>query len=136
MASIDELLSALERAARANQRDDFDRHEAELLSRFGGFQGMPREIYQQYVEVDRAWPASLYRSEEEASSHIARLPLHARVPDELISWLQELGAQTGCNRSDVVTSCLEIIRSDASLRDAVITALGDPRLDSERASDD
>jgi hypothetical protein len=123
MASVDELLAALKSAARANHRDDFDRHEADLLGRFGGFQGMPREIYQRYVEVDRAWPATLYRSEEEASSRIARLPLHARVPDDLISWLQELGAQTGCNRSDVLTCCLEIIRTDENLRGAVVSAL-------------
>ncbi len=55
MASINDLLAALHRAARANQRDEFDRYEADLLSRFGGFQSMPREIYERYLEIDRAW---------------------------------------------------------------------------------
>lgn len=126
MASTDELLAALDRAAKANQRDEFDRHEAELLSRFGGFQGMPREVYQKYVQVDRSWPAALSSSEEEPSSHVTRLPLHARVPDELISWLQELSAETGRNRSDVLTACLETIRDDDSLRESVAKTLRDP----------
>ena len=130
MASTDELLAALDRAARANQRDQFDRHEAELLSRFGGFQGMPREVYQKYVEVDRSWPATLVSSEEDPSSHVTRLPLHARVPDDLISWLQELGAETGRNRSDVLTICLETIRDDESLRESVAKMLRDPTPDS------
>ena len=127
MASIDELLEALERAARANQRDEFDRHEAELLSRFGGFHGMPREIYQRYVEVDRAWPASLSSRDGTSSNHITRIALHTRLPDELVTWLQELGAETGRNRSDVVTACLEAVQGDESLRDAVAKTLSDPR---------
>lgn len=125
MASVDELLAALDRAARGNHRDEFDRNEAELLNRFGGFHGMPREIYDRYVEVDRAWPASLASIEEAASRHVTRLPLHVRVPDEIIGWLQEFGAETGHNRSDVLTACLEIIRKDDSLREAVVKMLRD-----------
>jgi hypothetical protein len=123
MASIDDLFAALQRAAEANQRDEFDRHEAELLSHFGGFQGMPREIYDRYLEVDRAWPATLAHPDDDTSNHVARLPLHARLPDELIHWLQELGADTERNRSDVLATCLETIRDDAALREAVVTAL-------------
>ena len=123
MASIDDLFAALQQAAQANQRDEFDRHEAELLSHFGGFQGMPREIYDRYLEVDRAWPATLPHLEDDASNHVSRLPLHARLPDELISWLQELGAETERNRSDVLATCLETIRNDATLREVVATSL-------------
>ena len=126
MANIDELLEALEKAARANHRDEFDRHEAKLLSHFGGFHGMPRDVYQRYVEVDHAWPASLSSAEDGSSHHVTRLPLHTRVPDELISWLQELGAETGRNRADVVTACLKAVQGDRSLRDAVVKALSDP----------
>jgi uncharacterized Zn finger protein len=123
MASIDDLFAALRRAALANQRDEFDRHEGELLARFGGFQEMPREIYDRYLEVDRAWPATLSHLDDDTSSHVARLPLHARLPDELISWLQELGAETERNRSDVLATCLETIRGDATLRESVAAAL-------------
>ena len=123
MASVDDLFASLQQAARANQRDEFDRHEAELLSLYGGFQGMPREIYDRYLEVDRCWPATLPLSDDDATNHVARLPLHARIPDELISWLQELGAETGRNRSDVLTTCLETIRGDSELREGVAALL-------------
>ncbi len=123
MASIDELLAALHRAAKTNHRDEFDRHEADLLARFGGFQGMPREVYDRYLEVDRAWPASLTPTKEDPSSHVPRLPLHVRVPDDVFAWLQELGAETGRNRPDVLTACLESIRDDPQLRKSVIEAL-------------
>lgn len=126
MASIDDLLAALDRAARANQRDEFDRYESDLLSRFGGFNAMPREIYERYLEIDRAWPASLSTSLGTASSHITTLPIHARVPDDLISWLHELGAETGHNRSDVLTACLQAVRDDAGTREMVIKALRGP----------
>jgi hypothetical protein len=123
MASIDELFAALQRAAQANQRDEFDRHEAELLSHFGGFQGMPRDVYERYLGVDRCWPVATSPADEDASSHVARLPLHARVSDELISWLQEFGAETERNRSDVLTVCLELIRDDPELRESVAALL-------------
>ena len=126
MATIDDLMAALDRAARANQRDEFDRHEADLLSRFGGFQGMPREIYERYLEVDRAWPASLSAAPDTVSNHTTKLPLHARVPDDLISWLHELGAETGHNRSDVLTACLQVVRDDEGMREIVAKALRAP----------
>ena len=114
MADINELLEALERAARTNQRDEFDRHEAKLLARFGGFHGMPRDIYERYVEVDRAWPASLRSTEATASNHVTRLPLHVRVPDELIKqglkagdWVRaaaEACGGSGGGRPDLATA--------------------------------
>ena len=87
---------------------------------------MPREIYERYLEIDRAWKASLSTSPSTASSHITKVLLHARVPDDLISWLHEVGAETGHNRSEVLTACLQAARDDAGTREMVIKTLRGP----------
>jgi len=56
--AIRELLEALANAARDGRKSEFDRLERELLTSFAGsFDAMPVDVYEQYVEIDRLWPA-------------------------------------------------------------------------------
>lgn len=116
-----QLLDALLEAAKGNHQDQFDRLERDLLSRFdGGFEGMPRDVYQRYLEVDKAWPVQTEApaSENRPLTEAAlgpRLLINTRVPEELLDWLITLGAETGRSRSDVLSECLAAIRRDREL---------------------
>ncbi len=127
MQTVAQLLEAMRIAARSASKSEFDRLERELLSRFeGGFEGMPAEIYSRYLEVDRAWPAVPFPQQEQAAGGQEdgarpRPPLGPAVeltvelPEELVSWLAELGDESGCNRSEVLSECLETLRGDDRL---------------------
>ena len=122
MALLDELFDALDQAAKANQQQEFDRLERDLLDRFdGGFAGMPRDVYQRYLEVDRSWPlstqASPVRGDAAVQAQGPRLLVHARLPEECLEWLAALGGETGRSRSEVLTECLYALRSEPGLED-------------------
>jgi hypothetical protein len=120
--TVSQLLEAMGVAARSARKSEFDRLERELLSRFeGGFEGMPDEIYSRYLEVDRAWPAVPFPREEHADGDPedgARprppvgpaVELNVELPEELVSWLAELGDASGRNRSEVLSECLQTLR--------------------------
>lgn len=133
MQTISQLLEAMHSAARGNRKDEFDRLEAELLSRFeGGFEGMPDAVYERYLEVDRAWP--VIPQEVEPSAGVAPgeasqppvgppVALQVELPEELVSWIAELGDQSGCGRSEVLTECLQTLRSDRRIAAALAARL-------------
>jgi hypothetical protein len=129
----EELLDALNEAAKANQQLEFDRLERDLLNGFeGGFAGMPRELYERYLEVDRAWPVQTdvgpAGGESAPSGRLGpRLLVNARIPDQLLEWLVVVGAETGRSRSDVLTECLNAIRSDPELEGQLRRALAPPQ---------
>jgi hypothetical protein len=130
MATPEELLDALLEAARENHQVEFDRLERDLLNRFeGGFAGMPRELYQRYLEVDRAWPVKNPGAVEAEARGLATSPLgprllvNTRIPEELLEWVVKLGIDTGRTRSDVLTECLAIIRRQPGLESQVRSAL-------------
>jgi hypothetical protein len=128
MTVLDELFDALDRAAKANQQDEFDRLERDLLDRFeGGFAGMPRDVYQRYLEVDRSWPLRLQSSSSGGDAPTGgqgpRLLVNARVPEEFLEWLVALGGETGRSRSDVLTECLNMLRSEPGLEGKLRRAL-------------
>lgn len=136
MQTVAQLLEAMDVAARSARKSEFDRLERELLNRFeGGFDGMPAEIYSRYLEVDRAWPAVPVPPEERADGgpeDAARsrppvgpaVELTVELPEELVSWLAELGDETGCNRSEVVSECLQTLRWDERLVSTLRECLG------------
>ena len=128
MISLDQLFEALDRAAKANQQAEFDRLERDLLDRFeAGFAGMPRDVYQRYLEVDRSWPlrSNLSSSAVDGPKERQgpRLLVNARVPEELLEWLVTLGGETGRSRSDVLTESLKILRAESGLEDKLRRAL-------------
>ena len=60
MPNLDKLFSAMAEAVAANDQNRFDALERDLLGHFeGSFSGMPREIYDRYLEIDRGWPAAV-----------------------------------------------------------------------------
>jgi hypothetical protein len=125
--TVSQLLEAMGVAARSARKSEFDRLERELLSRFeGGFEGIPAEIYSRYLEVDRAWPAVPFPPQERADEgpeEAARprppvgpaVELTVELPEELVCWLAELGDESGCNRSEVLSECLQTLRWDERL---------------------
>ena len=125
MRTVSQLLEAMDAAARSDQKDEFDGLELELLSRFeGGFDGMPADIYDRYLEVDRAWPAvppppssSAGGAQRETPSAPVGPPIEltAELPEELVSWIAELGDRSGCNRSEVLSECLQTLRRSRRL---------------------
>jgi hypothetical protein len=134
MATPEELLDALFEAARANQQLEFDRLERDLLNRFeGGFAGMPRPIYQRYLEVDKAWPVKNSGAAEAEVPSAATSPLGprlefaTRVPEELLEWLVTLAVDTGRTRSDVLAECLSAIRREPGLEEKLRRSLSSQR---------
>lgn len=130
MATPEELLEGLLEAARENQQVEFDRLERDLLNRFeGGFAGMPRELYQRYLEVDKAWPVKNAGAADAEARSLSTSPLgprllvNTRVPEELLEWLVALGVDTGRTRSDVLTECLSAIRREPELEEKIRRAL-------------
>lgn len=131
MQTVSQLLHAMNAAARADRKSEFDELERELLSRFeGGFEGMPVEIYERYLEVDRAWPAVPVPPQPAADGGLeheirprpplgAPTPVTVELPEELVSWLAELGDRSGRNRSEVLSECLQTLRSNEQLAAAV-----------------
>jgi hypothetical protein len=111
MAHIEDLLAGLEAAARANEKAEFDRLERELLAHFErGFDGMPADVYQQYVDVDRHWPVAVDNPRARGRTLAIRLPLG----DQL--WLEELATATDRSLSSVISECLQAIRSSTRLK--------------------
>ncbi len=121
MATVPELLEALTRAASANRKDEFDRLERELLAQFeGSFDGMPEEVYQRYLEVDRHWPVvPPTRRSGGSDRRRERVTLEVRLPVEVEAWLREVGAECDRSRSAVVAECLDLIRGDERLAASV-----------------
>ena len=114
MAHIDDLLAALRDAAQANEKADFDRLESELLALFdGGFDGMPAEVHEQYLAVDRHWPAAVDEPGSRGRTLEIRLPLREQL------WLERLAAVTDRSLSSVIGGCLEAIRADSELKQRV-----------------
>lgn len=114
MGRVDDLLARLADAARANEKADFDRLERELLDQFdGGFDGMPEEVYQRYLDVDRHWPIVVDDPGARGRTLEIRLPLREQL------WLEELAAATDRSLSAVIAECLEEARSDRDLAQRV-----------------
>ncbi len=117
MATVDLLLAALADAARHNEKDEFDRLERELLAHFeGGFEGMPPELYQRYLDVDRHWPIAV---DSAARGPRPRRTLQVRIPAADDAWLKDLAIATDRSLSAVLTECLGIVRHDAALERSV-----------------
>ncbi len=118
MARVDDLLAGLADAARANEKAEFDRLERELLAHFeGGFDGMPEDVYQRYLDVDRHWPIAVDRPGSRGRTLEIRLPLREQL------WLEELAAATDRGLSAVIAGCLEAVRSDTELEGNLRTRL-------------
>jgi hypothetical protein len=110
MASVDELLEAMANAARRNEKSEFDQLERQLLDGFeGAFEGMPEEVYQRYLDVDRHWPIAV----EPTSDRPARRTLQIRLAAEEEAWLQEVAVAADRSLSAVVAECIESVRHDA-----------------------
>ncbi len=126
MARVDDLLAGLADAARANEKAEFDRLERELLAHFeDGFDGMPEEVYQRYLDVDRHWPIAVNGRGSRGRTLEIRLPLSEQL------WLEELAAATDRGLSAVIAVCLEAVRSDTELEGKLRT-----RLESARSRED
>lgn len=111
---VDDLLAALCDAARANEKTEFDRLERELLDRFGGsFDGMPADVYQQYLDVDRHWPIAVDGAGSRGRTLEIRLPLRTQL------WVEELAAVTDRSLSAVLAECLDAVRSDPGIEAGV-----------------
>ena len=125
MARVDDLLLALREAARANEKDRFDGLEHELLALFdGGFDGMPEEVYEQYLAVDRLWPIALDESGTRGRTLEIRLPVRNQL------WLEKLAARTDRSLSAVIAECLDTVRTHSELED-----LTRARLESARSQE-
>ena len=110
MGGVDQLLAEMADAARHNQKARFDQLERSLMEHFdGGFDGMPEEIYQRYLDVDRHWPIAV----EPTGGDPARRTLQIRLGTSEEAWLQDLAAATDRSLSAVVAECVEAVRSDA-----------------------
>jgi hypothetical protein len=115
-ASIDELLAGLVDAARRNEKDAFDRLERDLLAHFdGGFDGMPRDVYQRYLDVDRHWPITVDPSGAERGRRTLLVRLLA--PEE--AWIQDLAVSTDRSTSAVLTACIDAVRDDNEIEQQV-----------------
>ncbi len=109
MPEIDDLLARMADAAQRNEKAEFDRLERELLANFeGGFEGMPEELYQRYLDVDRHWPIAV----EPSSDRPGRRTLQIRLGSLQEGWLQELAIATDRSLSAAVAECVEAIRTD------------------------
>ena len=114
MEQLEELLAALEAAARSNEKSEFDRLERELLRRFeGSFDTMPPEVYERYLDVDRHWPIVVAAAGSSGRTLEIRLPLREQL------WLERLAAVTDRSLSSVIGGCLEAIRADSELKQRV-----------------
>ena len=133
MAGVDDLLAALTDAARRNAKSEFDQLERELLGHFhGGFEGMPEDVYQRYLDVDRHWPIALeFPLSPEPGESVRRRTLLVRLvePDDL--WLHEMAAATDRGPSAVVAECIEAVRGDPALAETVRA-----RLEQRRGGED
>ena len=128
MPDVSSLLEALAEAARTNRKDEFDRLERELLSKFeGGFDGMPEPVHQSYLEIDRLWPVVPGDFDRDSSSvatdrrRVVRVNLTAA--DE--AWLRHAGSEADRSVSAVLSICLRLIREDADLGNRVVELLRD-----------
>lgn len=126
MQGVEELFSAMAEAVAANDHERFDVLERKLLNHFdGGFSGMPRDVYQRYVEIDRRWPAtptSAPRQPAHRGESVdlgPRTAIHMKLPEVLIDWLGDIAASYSANRSDVVTACLRVVRENPAVDAAV-----------------
>jgi hypothetical protein len=130
MKSIEELLTDMTVAVAANDHPGFDGLERELLARFSnGFAGMPKDVYERYLQVDRGWPAVApprVANREAESDARAELdlgpdtPFQAKLPQRLYDWLTEICQTTGANRSNVLQACVLVIRENPAIERAVI----------------
>ena len=131
MAAVDLLLAALADAARHNEKDEFDRLERELLGHFdGSFEGMPPELYQRYLDVDRHWPIAV----DSGSGPLGpgpRRTLQVRIPAADDAWLQDVAIDTDRSLSAVVTECLEVVRGEPGLERGVRERLERARVHDE-----
>jgi hypothetical protein len=118
---VDALLAALADAARRNAKSEFDRLEHELLTHFhGGFEGMPEDVYQRYLDVDRHWPISLSsRAASDTDTPRHRRTLLVRLTEAADTWVRELSAATDRGPSAVVAECIEAVRADPALAEVV-----------------
>lgn len=125
MASVDSLLAALADAARRNAKTEFDRLELELFSLFhGGFEGMPEDVYQRYLDVDRHWPIAVEPARPPgADAPLRRRTLLVRLAEVEDLWVKEMAAETDRSPSAVVSECIEAIRRDADRIQDVRTRL-------------
>ena len=114
MTTVDEILEALSRAARENRKADFDDLERALLARFdGSLEGMPDDLYQRYLEVDRHWPVVPASSDDApVSEQEARRTLSVRLPAELDMWVRDLAARVDRSPSAVLAECIRIVSDD------------------------
>lgn len=110
MARVDDLVLALREAARANEKDRFD--------------GMPEEVYEQYLAVDRLWPIALDKSGTRGRTLEIRLPVRNQL------WLEKLAARTDRSLSAVIAECLDTVRTHSELED-----LTRARLESARSQE-
>jgi predicted transcriptional regulator len=111
-SGVDQLLATLAEAARCNDKAEFDRLERELLSRFdGGFDSMPEDLYQRYLDVDRHWPIAVVPAD---GASARRRTLQIRLAGEEEAWIQELAVATDRSLSAVIAECIDAVRSDES----------------------
>lgn len=117
MLDVRDLLKAMASAARRNEKAEFDRLERDLLARFsGGFEGMPEEIYQHYLDVDRHWPIAV---EPVGDAPPRRRTLQIRLASAEEAWLQELAVETDRSLSAVLAECIDTVRSNPDVAGAV-----------------
>lgn len=120
MPTVDTLLEGLAEAARNNEKSDFDRLERELLAHYdGGFEGMPDDVYQRYLDVDRHWPISVESPGAAGGSRTVEL----RLSPADRTWLEDLAVATDRSLSAVVAACLDAVRRDPSLEGRIREAL-------------
>jgi len=133
MAGVDDLLAALADAARRNAKPEFDRLERQLLAHFhGGFEGMPEDVYQRYLDVDRHWPISLETPLAPGEGALKRRrTLLVRLAEPAGVWLQELAAATDRGPSAVVAECIDAVRGDSALAESVRARLEQGRGEDE-----
>jgi len=122
MARVDDLLAALRDAAEANEKADFDRLESELLALFeGGFDGMPADVHERYLGVDRHWPAAVDEPGSRGRTLEIRLPLREQL------WLEEFAQATDRSLSAVIAECLDALASHDALTARVRARLASGR---------
>lgn len=133
MSTVDELLRALDQAASQNRQDEFDRLEDQLVRLFeGGLRGMPREVYDRYLAVDRSWPAQAPIGDRERpgssgdpNSLGPKMLVSTRLPAVVLDWLHSVAQHTGTSRSQVLTECVRIVRSTPEVERALVKSLRD-----------
>jgi len=128
--TIERLLEALAEAARNDRKSEFDQLERDLLTLFeGSFDAMPRDVYEQYLEVDRLWPLVVAPADGGDAAEPAAGRRHAvsvSLSTEDAVWLRQLGDEADRSLSAVLSACLERIRSDDALRDEIARQLRRP----------